>query len=114
MGLLSRNSTIFSNGNDSLCHYYSINITEDKESKKAENTSNAIVAKQPSILPTNFVQPSHYESVCSNVTIRTDECKSLSSKERSDNHMFPIHFVSGVPGSGNEWILWLASLSRKY
>ena len=54
------------------------------------------------------------KSVCSNITVSADECVILSEKEKIDNLTFPLHVVSGAPGSGNDWVLWLASITSKY
>ena len=53
------------------------------------------------------------KSVCSNITVSADECVILSQKEKIDNLTFPLHVVSGAPGSGNDWVLWLASITSK-
>lgn len=56
-----------------------------------------------------------YKSMCDlcNITLNSDECSKLSKVEAQERQEFPIHYVSGIPGSGNDWILWLASINRK-
>lgn len=53
-------------------------------------------------------------STCSNTKVTADECKKLATSEKSDNLTFPVQVVTGMPGSGNDWILWLASISSKF
>lgn len=54
-----------------------------------------------------------YQSVCHNVTVNDSECEWHTHHEKKESLMFPLHYVSGAPGSGNDWILWLAAPSRK-
>lgn len=58
-----------------------------------------------------------YESVCHerNVTVTDEECSHFAKTESKEKlRQFPLHYVSGIPGSGNDWILWLASINSEY
>lgn len=56
---------------------------------------------------------SSYVSQCKvkHVTVTERECRSYETHELADERTFLMHHVSGVPGSGNDWILWLGSLT---
>ena len=52
--------------------------------------------------------------VCWNITVGDSECTELSKHEKEEPLKFPLQVVSAVPGSGNDWILWLASINSKH
>ena len=51
---------------------------------------------------------------CWNTEVSEEECQILSKKENVEPQRFPVQLLSGAPGSGNTWLLWLASLSSKF
>ena len=54
------------------------------------------------------------DGVCWNITVGDSECTELSKHEKEEPLKFPLQVVSGAPGSGNDWILWLASINSKH
>ncbi|XP_067930466.1 sialate:O-sulfotransferase 1-like isoform X2 [Watersipora subatra] len=50
-------------------------------------------------------------SVCYNISPSKSECNSAILYDDRAPQKFPLQFVSGAPGSGNDWIMWLASLN---
>ncbi|XP_067930444.1 WSCD family member CG9164-like [Watersipora subatra] len=54
------------------------------------------------------------QPVCCNISISEAVCKSVKVNKDKSPTEFPLQFVSGSPGSGNDWILWLASLNSDY
>ena len=54
------------------------------------------------------------DGVCWNITVGDSECEELSKHEKEEPLKFPLQVVSGAPGSGNDWILWLASINSKH
>ncbi|XP_067951373.1 uncharacterized protein [Watersipora subatra] len=64
--------------------------------------------------PAPLVNPieTSYQSVCWNTQVTDEECKVLQVTEKEETLTFPHQVVSGVPGSGNDWILWLGSITH--
>ena len=54
-----------------------------------------------------------YHSVCENISISSNECEELTTTEKVEKLTFPVQYISGATGSGNDWIMWLATLSSK-
>ena len=54
------------------------------------------------------------DGVCWNITVGDSECTELSKHEKEEPLKFPLQVVSAAPGSGNDWILWLASINSKH
>ena len=48
---------------------------------------------------------------CHDVRIKVQRCEHYTSHEEKITQQFPLQFVSGGPGSGNDWIRWMASLN---
>ena len=53
------------------------------------------------------------DGVCWNITVNNSECTNLGKHEKEEPMKFPLQVVSGIPGSGNDWILWMASINSK-
>ena len=54
------------------------------------------------------------DGICWNITVSGSECTKLSEHEKEEPLKFPLQVVAGAPGSGNDWILWLASINSKH
>ncbi|XP_067950990.1 serine/arginine repetitive matrix protein 5-like isoform X2 [Watersipora subatra] len=86
-----------------------------KESNKEPNNepSGEPIKKpvnNPSTKPSNHTK--QRSTACQNVHVEKSECQVLGKEEKVEPQRFPLQFLSGAPGSGNDWLLWLASLSK--
>ena len=50
---------------------------------------------------------------CRDIRVTRDECQFYRQHEYEIIQQFPLQFVSGAPGSGNDWVRWLAALNSK-